>query len=117
MNDDVMIPCDQALLAGTLALMTAYSRPLGETAEPGRLSELGQRHLLARKITSNLFFLREHPTLGEGLRNVITKVHHHWQQILAESSLPRPQSGTDLESPRVRTASIVASAPNGGNVH
>ena len=76
-TDEVTLPCEQALLAATLALMTAYARP----AEDARLDADGQRQLMARKIVSNLFFLREHPALGAGMRQVVTRMHGHWLQL------------------------------------
>jgi hypothetical protein len=62
------LPCAGGLIAGTLALMTTWVDP--EPAAP--------RVLIARKIVSNLFFLRHHPELGEPLRRVIGKVHERW---------------------------------------
>jgi hypothetical protein len=65
------LPCAGGLIAGTLALMTSWAAP----ADPACAA---QRPLLARKIVSNLFFLRHHPDLGEPMRLVIGKVHERW---------------------------------------
>ena len=71
------LPCAGGLIAGTLALMTCWAAP-----EPGATAtEDQQRALMARKIASNLFFLREHPDIAPGLRSVIGKVHERWLQI------------------------------------
>lgn len=68
------LPCAGGLLAGTLALMTCWAAP-----EPNTLaSEEQQRLLMARKIASNLYFLRQHPDVAPGLRQVIGKVHTRW---------------------------------------
>ena len=68
------LPCAGGLLAGTLALMTCWAAPEPSTTT----SEDQQRQLMARKIASNLFFLREHPDIGPGMRQVIGKVHRRW---------------------------------------
>ena len=73
-DDGIALPCDQALLAATLALMTAYANPCPEA----RVDAATQRRLMARRIVSNLFFLREHPALGPGMRQVVGAVHGHW---------------------------------------
>jgi hypothetical protein len=74
MTEDVTLPCDQALLAATLALMSAYASP----TPLAHVDTATQQRLMARKIVSNLFFLREHPALGDGMRRVVTTVHRHW---------------------------------------
>ena len=68
------LPCAGGLIAGTLALMTCWADP----APGGTSTEEEQRALMARKIVSNLFFLREHPDVAPGLRQVIGKVHERW---------------------------------------
>lgn len=73
-DDGIALPCDQALLAATLALMTAYANP----CPAARVDAATQRRLMARRIVSNLFFLREHPALGPGMRQVVGAVHGHW---------------------------------------
>jgi hypothetical protein len=67
------LPCAGGLLAGTLALMTGWAE----------CSDGARRVLMARKIASNLFFLREHPQLPGGLRLVVAKVHAHWVELAA----------------------------------
>jgi hypothetical protein len=64
------LPCVGGLIAGTMALMTSWAAPVD--------SACAQRPLLARKIVSNLFLLRDHPDLGEPMRLVIGKVHERW---------------------------------------
>ncbi len=76
-DDGIALPCDQALLAATLALMTAYANPCPEA----RVDAATQRRLMARRIVSNLFFLREHPALGPGMRQVMSAVHGHWSAL------------------------------------
>ena len=81
-NDTPALPCTDGLIAGTLALMTCWAAP-----EPGATAtEEQQRALMARKIASNLYFLREHPDIAPGLRRVIAKVHERW--VLLAQALP-----------------------------
>lgn len=68
------LPCAGGLLAATLALMTCWAAP----EDNRHASQEQQRLLMARKIASNLYFLREHPDLAPGLRQVIAKVHTRW---------------------------------------
>jgi hypothetical protein len=71
---DPTLPCAGGLLAGTLALMTCWAAP----ERSAHASEEQQRLLMARKIASNLYFLREHPDVGAGMRQVIGKAHERW---------------------------------------
>jgi hypothetical protein len=73
------LPCAGGLIAGTLALMTTWAAP--EALEAER-----QRPLLARKIVSNLFFLRHHPDLGVPMRRVVGKVHERWQLLARDGA-------------------------------
>lgn len=100
MDDEIAMPCAAALLAGTMALMTAYAQPeapQGAETLPGpgggpdtacdprqRIGDAAQarRVLLARKVVSNLFFLREHPGVDDGLRKVAARMHAHWTALL-----------------------------------
>ncbi len=76
-EDDTPLPCAGGLIAGTLALMTCWAAP-----EPNeRASEAQQRALMARKIVSNLYFLREHPDVAPAMRQVIGKVHERWVRM------------------------------------
>lgn len=84
-DDEPAYPCLQGLLAANVALMTAYANPAPDT----RVDAEAQRRLLARKVVSNLFFLREHPLLSAGLRQVMAQAHSHWAQLCAAE----PQQG------------------------
>lgn len=75
-DEDPPLPCAQVLLGGTLALMSAHAEHLEHGA--GSAGGEARTRLLARKIASNLFFLREHPALGPGLRGVVANAHAHW---------------------------------------
>ena len=65
-TEEVTLPCAQALVAGTVALMTVWADPCPD----GASDVATQRLLVARKIVSNLYCLRQHPHLhwvGRGL--------------------------------------------------
>lgn len=81
-RDDALFgpaPGDEApdfdgLIACTIALMTAWADPCPRAAlEPARL-----RHVLARKVASNLFFLQHHPAARPELRQSIGQARAHW---------------------------------------
>jgi hypothetical protein len=86
MTNDPGPPCPHALLAATLALMTAYAEPNPDA----RVDPVALRRLLARKIVSNLFFLREHPALGASMRQVVGTVHGRWVAVAGKSSAEAP---------------------------
>lgn len=68
------LPCPQAMLVGTLALMSAWAHP----AEGCQLDSNQRRPLLARKIISNLFFLQQHPLCSPPLRALAGRLHQQW---------------------------------------
>ncbi len=80
-DDDPNPPCLEALVAGTLALMTCWAAPSGDA----RVSSQRQRTLMARKIVANLFFLKTHPYASPGLRQVMARAHERWV-LLTEST-------------------------------
>ncbi len=73
-EDAKAAPCVQALVAGTVALMTTWADPCVGC----RLDVAQQRTLLARKVVSNLFFLQHHPNLSPELRLVMARAHKRW---------------------------------------
>jgi hypothetical protein len=72
-------PCPAGLLAGTLDLMTRWADALPDATSP-------HRRLLARRIASQLFFLREHPEVPGGLRFVATRLHARWTEIASAAT-------------------------------
>ena len=87
------LPCAGGLIAGTLALMTCWAALEPSTST----SAEQQRQLMARKIASNLFFLREHPDIGPGMRQVIGKVHQRWVLLAHAQSV---DNGVAIDLPR-----------------
>lgn len=78
-DDEVMaLPSAEALLAGTLALMTgvieraALSQPLAAHA---------QSLMMASKVRSHLFFLSSHPQVSEGFRMTAGRLRSHWDRL------------------------------------
>lgn len=63
------LPCAEALLAGTLALMTGYAQQ----------ADAGTRTLMARKVVSNLFFLSGHPQLSDAFKTLMGNLRTRWQ--------------------------------------
>ena len=97
--DEPNLPCAGGLLAGTLALMTCWAAP----ERSAHASEAQQRLLMARKIASNLYFLREHPDVGSGMRQVIGKVYERW--LLLAHALPADnEAGLDVAQPELADA-------------
>ena len=71
-NEEHVMPCAEAMLAGTLALMTGHAQS----------ACAAQRDLMGRKIRSNLFFMGQHPGLTPNFRTVIQRMHQHWDTLV-----------------------------------
>lgn len=82
-DPDVM-PCADALVAGTVALMTTWADPCSHS----RLAPREQRALIARKVVSNLYFLRQHPALCPELRQVMAMAHERWSALAQSAQEP-----------------------------
>jgi hypothetical protein len=101
-DDTAARPCAGGLLAGTLALMTCWAAPEPEA----KVDAQRQRSLIARKVVSNLFFLRDHPDVGPGLQQVVGRLHQRWVLIANEAAVSAPP--LDLAA---------AAAPSGAALH
>jgi hypothetical protein len=73
-NDDTRMPCAEALVAGTVALMTTWADPCPQA----RLDAVQQRALMARQVVSNLALLSRHPALSPELRQVMAMARDRW---------------------------------------
>lgn len=71
-TDEFVMPCAEAMLAGTLALMTGHAQS----------SCVSQRALMGRKVLSNLVSLGQHPRLSPNFRVVVQRMHQHWDVLL-----------------------------------
>ena len=69
-QDHLPTPSAEAMVAGTMALMTGFAQ------SPAHCPH---RPLLAKKIISNLFFLAGHPALSEALRATMANLRTRWQ--------------------------------------
>lgn len=80
-DEEYELPSLDALVAGTLALMTGYAQAPAADAH---------RPLMARKLVSNLFFLSEHPQLSPPMRCLLARLRTRWQAQLAPSPADPP---------------------------
>ena len=88
-NDEYIMAAADAMLAGTLALLTGH-------AQCGCAQ---QRLLMARKIRSNLYLLSQHPAVPPPLRLVVQRLHGHWDGIVAQAGV---STGLGIELPESR---------------
>jgi len=71
------LPSVEAVLAGTLALMTGYSQALQAELDPqGRVA-------MGEKIGCNLGLLLDHPQLSLGFRQVLFGLQQRWRAMNA----------------------------------
>lgn len=68
-TEEYLLPQVEALLAGTLALMTGLAQG-GERC--------AQRELMQAKVHANLTELSAHPHVSASLRCVLARLIHHW---------------------------------------
>lgn len=70
LTQEYVMPCAEAVLMATLALMTGHSQNTNE------------QHLqwMARKIGANLEVLASHPSLSEGFRKALKRLVASWSQ-------------------------------------
>lgn len=69
-DEEYTLPTVEALMAGTLALMTGYAQSTAEGP---------QRPLMAHKLVSNLFSLAEHPGVSPAMRCMLVRLRGRWQ--------------------------------------
>lgn len=84
-DEEYHLPCAEALLAGTLALMTGHAQACCDN----------NRQLMNAKIISNLSQLAEHALLSPQFRAALRSLRAHWQvmqrQRAAAPSTPDPR--------------------------
>lgn len=87
-TEEYVMTCAEALLAGTLALMTAYGQ--------NRCGQHG--HQMAQKICANLRHLARHPGLSAEFRVVVGRLYTTWDVASrgAHSELPASAWATRL---------------------
>lgn len=95
-------PGVEALMGGTLALMTALVDPLPTC----RFSVSEQRFVLARKVVANLSCLSEHAALSPGFRALLVEALQRWVEIaqlpaaVCDASAARGESRTGCAATR-----------------
>jgi hypothetical protein len=75
---EYVMPCAEAMLAGTLALMTGYAQH----------GDAGVRSLMAKKVVSNLFFLSGHPHLSDHFKTMLGNLRSRWQLEVERGANP-----------------------------
>jgi hypothetical protein len=69
-DEEYTMPSVEALLAGTLALMTGYAQSARECPH---------RPLMAGKLVSNLLYLSAHPQLSPPMQTMLANLRTRWQ--------------------------------------
>jgi hypothetical protein len=69
-DEEYTMPSVEALLAGTLALMTGYAQSARECPH---------RPLMAGKLVSNLLCLSVHPQLSPPMQTMLSNLRTRWQ--------------------------------------
>lgn len=94
MTPEHELPDPDVLLAGTLALMSAWARPCPRSG----MSVPQWQRLMARKVRSNLFFLMHHPQVRAPLAAVAQRLHAQWTAQADEGGAPDPVAGRSPEA-------------------
>lgn len=83
-DEELVLPRLEAILAGTLALMTGYSQALQAALHPA------QRLAMGRKIGGNLGLLAGHPALSENFQRIVLGLEARWALMseCTEASAP-----------------------------
>lgn len=79
-DEGVVLPSPEALLAGTLALMTGV---VERAALLQPLAGHGQSLLMASKVRVNLRGLADHPQLSPAFRSTLDRLRGHWDRLAA----------------------------------
>ena len=89
-DDEYTMPCAQAMVAGTLALMTGHAR----------CGCAQHRDMMGSKAAYNLGQLAQHPAMSEGFREVAFKLHMQWVELVqAERIRQHPSDHLPAQAP------------------
>lgn len=69
-DEEYTLPCVEALLAGTMALMTGYAQSARDCTH---------RPHMARKLVANLVCLSSHPQLSSAMRTLLGNLRTRWE--------------------------------------
>jgi len=78
-DEEYSLPPVEALLAGTLALMTGCAQHSGPVC---------QRELMVGKVVSNLTELAQHPALSRPMRVLLGRLSSRWLLELGSAAAP-----------------------------
>lgn len=88
MIEEFELPAFEALLAGTLALMTGYAQAAQAEVDPsGRLAA-------SRRIAENLAQMLERPESSAPLRRLLVRLAACWQQVAHCTAVSAPPDAT-----------------------
>lgn len=76
-DEEYTLPSMEALLAGTLALMTGYAQSARDCPH---------RAAMARKLVSNLLYLSAHPQLSPPMQIMVANLRTRWQLELEKTA-------------------------------
>jgi hypothetical protein len=96
-SEEHELPSVEAVLAGTLALMTGYSQALQAELHPEH------RLLMGAKIGNNLALLTEHPMLSVNFKRILVGLRHRWMLMSACTAEAAPS--------RAHAAAMASDAP------
>ena len=99
-QDEYTMPCAEAVLVGTLALMTGHAR----------CTCAQHRDLMASKAASNLSLLAQHPLMSEGFRTVAFKLHIQWVELIQAERVNEHASALSQAAPSQTTYNAMQSA-------
>ncbi len=100
-DEEYEMPCAQAVLAGTLALMTAYAQS----------SRDSHRVLMAKKVATNIRLLAHHPQLSQRFRTMLSNLQSRWTDPVHGSlnaEVPDPATLRNLASDAENSNSVRA---------
>lgn len=92
------LPCLEAVLAGTLALMTGYSQAMQAELHPTQRLQMGA------KIGDNLTLLAGHPSLSTGFRQVLFGLRARWLAMGECTAHAARGTGEAMEMSELSTA-------------
>lgn len=86
-DDGIDMPSAEALVAGTLALMTGHAE-----------SQCAQhKALMAHKVMGSLAYLAQHPQLHAHFKIVVARLYQHWAKLHGVT-LPLTHAHTPLDA-------------------
>ena len=86
-DEEYTLPSVEALLAGTLALMTGYAQSARECPH---------RPMMAHKLATNLSDLSAHPQLSLPMRSMLAKLRTRWEAAGADAGTAAPAQPAPL---------------------